>query len=285
MSEKENNTFLTEQAFDKDAHTDFRESMIYGDYLQLDMILDAQKPISDSHDEMLFVILHQSAELWMKLVLHEVTAAIECIKSDKIQSSLKMLSRVSRIQAQLIQSWDVLSTLTPADYLTFRDKLGQASGFQSYQYRSIEYSLGNKNPAMLSPHKHRPEIYEGVKAILDRPSLYDEVLRFLGRRGFDLPQDVLERDWSKPYQPNDAVKAAWHTVYSDTHTHWELYELAEKLVDLEDWFQQWRFRHMKTVERVIGFKRGTGGTAGVSYLKKALDLRFFPELRMIRTEL
>jgi len=276
---------LTKQAFDKDAHVDFRNTMSYGDYLSLETLLTSQHPVSDSHDEMLFIIIHQSVELWMKLTIHEILAAIENLKKDNINGSLKMLARVSRIQAQLIQSWDVLSTMTPADYLTFRDKLGKASGFQSYQYRMIEYALGNKNPAMLGPHRHNETLHDRVKAVLESPSLYDEAIRVLSRKGFTFSKEILERDWSKPYQPTDEVKAAWHKIYANPQQHWELYELAEKLVDLEDWFQQWRFRHMKTVERIIGFKRGTGGTAGVSYLKKALDLRFFPELWAIRTEL
>lgn len=275
----------TKQAFDENAHVDFSNEMSYGDYLDLSGLLSTQHPLSDSHDELLFIVIHQSTELWMKLIIHEITGAIQAIRNDHVQSALKMLSRVSRIQAQMIQSWDVLSTMTPADYLSFRDSLGKSSGFQSYQYRIIEYALGNKNPKMLSPHKHSTEIYERVRSFLESPSLYDEAIRLLARKGFAIPEQYTERDWVQPYEPNEAVQAAWNQIYHDSKTHWELYELAEKLVDLEDWFQQWRFRHMKTVQRIIGFKKGTGGTAGVSYLKKALDLQFFPELWDVRSEL
>lgn len=266
-------------------HTDFREDMTYGDYLQLDQILSAQKPLSSSHDEHLFVIIHQTTELWMKLILHELGAAIDILRADDIRPAFKMLSRVSRIQSQLIQSWDVLSTMTPADYLTFRDLLGHASGFQSHQYRTIEFMLGNKNRAMLEPHRDRPEIHRGLEAALNGPSLYDEAIALMARRGLPIADDVLNRDFSTRYAGHPSVRDAWMTVYRDTETNWDLYELAEELVDLEDWFQQWRFRHVTTVERIIGFKRGTGGTAGVSYLRKALDIRFFPELWEVRTEL
>ena len=266
-------------------HTDFRDGMTYGDYLGLDALLACQKPLSDKHDEVLFIIIHQATELWMKLVLHELEAAIRTIQGPDFRPAFKMLARISRIQSQLIQSWDVLSTLTPADYLTFRDLLGQASGFQSSQYRLIEFMLGNKNAAMLEPHRDRPEIHARLDAVLHRPSLYDEAIRVLARRGFGIADDVLERDWSQRYRSNPSVKAAWIEIYRNTETHWDLYEFAEELVDLEDWFQQWRFRHVTTVERIIGHKRGTGGTAGVAYLRKALDIRFFPELWELRTEL
>ena len=266
-------------------HTDFRENMTYGDYLALDQLLSCQKPLTDSHDEMLFVVIHQATELWMKLVIHEMEAAIGVLGSGNIRPAFKMLARVSRIQSQLIQSWDVLSTMTPADYLTFRDKLGHASGFQSYQYRTIEFLFGNKNDAMLQPHRDRPEIHGRLKAVLERPSLYDEAIRLLARRGFHLEPEAIERDWSQPYVAKPSVREAWSAIYRDTETYWDLYELAEELVDLEDWFQQWRFRHLTTVERIIGRKRGTGGTAGVGYLKQALDIRFFPELWEIRTVL
>ena len=268
-------------------HTDFREDMTYGDYLRLDRILDAQTPLSDQHDEHLFIIIHQTTELWMKLILHELRAAIDCMKGEDIRPAFKMLSRVSRIQSQLIQSWDVLSTMTPADYLTFRDLLGHASGFQSHQYRSIEFLFGNKNVSMLEPHRDRPEIHKELEATLKGPSLYDAAIGLLARRGFAIPDKVLKRDFSKRYTPQPPVRDAWLAIYRDTDTHWDLYELAEELVDLEDWFQQWRFRHVTTVERIIGFKRGTGGTAGVSYLRKAisLEIRFFPELWDVRTEL
>ncbi|MEX2453916.1 MAG: tryptophan 2,3-dioxygenase [Rhodospirillaceae bacterium] len=267
------------------AHTDFSEAMSYGDYLCLDKILSAQKPVSEEHDEHLFIVIHQTTELWMKLVLHELRAAIASLERDELRPAFKMLSRIGRIQSQLIQSWDVLSTLTPADYLTFRDRLGQSSGFQSHQYRQIEFLLGNKNAAMLEPHRDRPEIYGILKATLESPSLYDVVLRLLARRGLPVPDDVLHRDLTRRYTAHPGVAAVWLDVYRDTESRWTLYELAEELVDLEDWFQQWRFRHVTTVERIIGAKRGTGGTAGVAYLRKALDIRFFPELWDVRTEL
>ncbi len=267
------------------AHTDFRAEMSYGDYLRLDRLLACQKPLTARHDEVLFVIIHQAAELWMKLVIHELSAAIACIKHDDLQPAFKMTARVSRIQNQLIQSWDVLSTLTPADYMTFRGALGRASGFQSYQYRMIEFLLGNKSRAMLAPHRHRPDIHRALDIALEAPSLYDEALRLLARRGFTIATAVTERDFSQPYRPHRSVEAAWLAIYRDTERHWDLYELAEELVDLEDSFQQWRFRHVTTVERIIGSKRGTGGTAGVAYLRKALDIRFFPELWDLRTTL
>ena len=267
------------------AHTDFSESMTYGDYLRLDMILSAQQPLTEQHDERLFIIIHQATELWMKLVLHELEAAIAAIERDELRPAFKMLSRVSRIQSQLIQSWDVLSTMTPADYLTFRDRLGQSSGFQSHQYRQIEFLFGNKNEAMLEPHRDRPEIHARLLETLKRPSLYDAVLRLMAARGLPIPDEVLHRDVTKRYSAHPGVTAAWLTVYRDTETWWTVYELGEELVDLEDWFQQWRFRHVTTVERIIGAKRGTGGTAGVAYLRRALENRFFPELWDVRTEL
>ncbi len=268
-----------------EAHVDFSAAMSYGDYLRLDRLLDCQRPVSDQHDEMLFIIIHQATELWMKLVLHELRAATAQLRADALAASFKGMARVSRIQAQLIQSWDVLSTLTPADYLSFRDKLGRSSGFQSYQYRLIEFALGNKNAAMLEPHRHRPELHALLAAALSAPSLYDEVVALLARRGFAIDRALLSRDLSTPHRSDDSVRAAWLAVYRDTARHWDLYELAEELVDLEDWFQQWRFRHVTTVERIIGRKRGTGGTSGVGYLRQALDIRFFPELWEVRTEL
>jgi tryptophan 2,3-dioxygenase len=268
-----------------EAHVDFSAAMSYGDYLCLDQLLDCQRPISDQHDEMLFIIIHQATELWMKLVLHELRAATAQLRADALAASFKGMARVSRIQAQLIQSWDVLSTLTPADYLSFRDKLGRSSGFQSYQYRLIEFALGNKNATMLEPHHHRPELHALLAAALRAPSLYDEVVALLARRGFAIDRALLARDFSTPHRSDGSVRAAWLAIYRDTARHWDLYELAEELVDLEDWFQQWRFRHVTTVERIIGRKRGTGGTSGVGYLRQALDIRFFPELWEVRTEL
>jgi tryptophan 2,3-dioxygenase len=267
------------------AHTDFSAAMSYGDYLHLDEILSAQHPLSTQHDEMLFIIIHQATELWMKLALHELRAAVRFIRADNLAPAFKGLARVSRIQAQLIQSWDVLSTLTPADYTSFRSHLGQSSGFQSFQYRLVEFTIGNKNEAMLAPHRHLAGRYAELEAALRAPGLYDEAIALLARRGFAIDKAVLERDFAQPYVAHESVKEAWLAVYRDTASHWDLYELAEELVDLEDWFQQWRFRHVTTVERIIGRKPGTGGTAGVAYLRKALDIRFFPELWDLRTEL
>jgi tryptophan 2,3-dioxygenase len=270
---------------DHGAYWDLGESLSYGDYLQLDKLLGAQAPLSGQHDEMLFIVMHQASELWMKLCIHELRAAMAQIRQDALDPAFKMLARVSRVQAQLTQSWDVLSTMTPADYSAFRDSLGKSSGFQSYQYRTLEFLLGNKNGAMIEVHRRAPAIYQPLHEALHTPSLYDESLRLLGRRGFALPPDCLERDWSEPYVEQPEVVAAWLEVYRNTDEHWDLYELAEKLVDLDQRFQLWRFAHLKTVERIIGYKRGTGGTSGVSYLGKALELRFFPELWSVRTSM
>jgi tryptophan 2,3-dioxygenase len=267
----------------EDVRWDFREAMSYGGYLHLDKVLSSQQPRSSQHDEMLFITIHQVSELWIKLVLHEVGAALACVQEDRVGPAFKMLSRVKHIQTQLNLTWDVLSTLTPADYASFRDSLGSSSGFQSYQYRLLEFALGNKNAKMIEVHRHDPELFAKMKAALETPSFYDECLMLLARRGFAIPAGHIERNWGEPYEPSPEVEAAWLEIYRDTEKHWELYELAEKLVDIEDSFQQWRFRHMKTVERIIGHKRGTGGTSGVSYLKKALELRFFPELWNVRT--
>jgi tryptophan 2,3-dioxygenase len=268
------------------ARTDFSDQMSYGDYLSLDAILTAQHPQSDAHDEMLFIIQHQTSELWMKLAIREISAARKAIHGGDVRPAFKMLARVSRIFEQLNNAWDVLRTMTPSDYTTFRDALGPSSGFQSYQYRQIEFMLGNRNHAMLRPHAHREDITEMLKAELATPSLYDEALRLLdAEEGIDVPADVLNRDVSAPYAPDDAVIAAWQKVYSDPGKYWSLYELAEKLVDFEDYFRRWRFNHVTTVERVIGFKRGTGGTGGVSYLKKMLEVELFPELWRVRTAL
>jgi len=267
------------------AHTDFAGAMSYGDYLQLDTLLGAQLPRSDCHDEMLFIVIHQATELWMKLTLHELEAARRLVIADDLQPAFKHLARVSRIQSQLIQSWDVLSTMTPSDYSNFRDALGQSSGFQSVQYRLIEFALGNKQASMIAPHRHREELRARLEHALATTSLYDEAIRLLARRGFAIDASVLERDVREPYQANDSVLAAWAKVYRDPKRYWDLYQLAEELIDLEDWFQQWRFRHVTTVQRIIGRKRGTGGTAGVGYLRQVLDVTFFPELWDVRTEL
>ncbi|MCP4561554.1 MAG: tryptophan 2,3-dioxygenase [Bosea sp.] len=265
--------------------TDFKERMDYGSYLGLDLLLAAQKPLSDAPDELLFITIHQVQELWLKLATHELDGAIAAIREDELQPAFKSLARVSRIQAQLVTAWDVLSTMTPADYLAFRDALGQSSGFQSYQYRALEFRLGAKDPRMLAMHKHHPEHHAHLQELLHAPSLYDEALRLLARRGLPVPPDCIERDWSQPHVANEAIKAVWLSIYRDTHRYFDLYELAEELVDLEDQFQQWRFRHMKTVERIIGFKQGTGGSSGVKFLKTALERSFFPELWQLRSEL
>lgn len=257
----------------------------YGRYLGLDKLLSAQHPLSPEHDELLFIIIHQASELWMMLCIHELKAARDQIRTDELGPAFKMIARVAQVQRQLIQSWDVLTTMTPADYARIRSYLGQSSGFQSWQYRLLEFMLGNKNAAMIQVHRADPPAYHALATALTEPSLYDESLRLLARRGFTLPAECLDRDFSLPYQPHAAVEAAWCEVYRDTARYWDLYELAEKLVDLEGRFQQWRFNHMKTVERIIGYRAGTGGTSGVKYLVKALDTSFFPELLSLRTAL
>ncbi len=279
------NPALPTHAGEAEIHWDLGESPSYGDYLHLDPLLRAQRPLSQHHDEMLFIIMHQVSELWMKLCIHELRAAIKHVRGDDLGPAFKMLARVSRVQIQLAQSWDVLSTMTPADYSAFREALGKSSGFQSYQYRTLEYLIGNKNPALIEVHRKAPELYANLRDALHSPSLYDESLRLLARRGFAIPSEYLERDWSEPYKENTAVLEAWLTVYRNVEEHWDLYELAEKLVDLDQRFQLWRFAHLKTVERIIGHKRGTGGTSGVGYLAKAMELRFFPELWSVRTSI
>ena len=266
-------------------HWDLRETMSYGDYLGLDRLLACQNPLTQEHDEVLFIIMHQASELWIKLCLHEVAGATREIRSGELGAAFKMFARVGRVQANLIQSWEILSTMTPFDYGAFRDALGKSSGFQSFQYRMLEYRLGNKNAAMARVFESRPHIAAQVNAALTEPSIYDESLALLARRGFPVPRSKIERDFSEPYVPDADVREAWRQVYRDVETHWDLYELAEKLVDLEYRFHLWRFSHMKTVERIIGAKAGTGGTSGVTYLKKALELRFYPELWDVRGEL
>jgi tryptophan 2,3-dioxygenase len=289
MSDKAKNTGCPmNQPYDpstEGARTDFSDQMSYGDYLALDAVLTAQHPLTDAQDELLFIIQHQTSELWMKLAIREITAARDAIREGRLQPAFKMLARVSRIFEQLNNAWDVLRTMTPSDYTTFRDALGPSSGFQSYQYRQIEFMLGNRNHAMLRPHAHRDDITEMLNTELATPSLYDEALALLAREGIAVPDAVLSRDVSAPYAAHDDVIAAWHRVYSAPEKHWPLYELAEKLVDFEDYFRRWRFNHVTTVERVIGFKRGTGGTGGVSYLKKMLEVELFPELWRVRTTL
>ncbi len=264
---------------------DLAESLSYGQYLHLDKLLDAQRPLSYRHDEMLFIVIHQASELWMKLWLHELTATVDCVRRDDIGPTFKMLARISTIQQQLLQSWDVLATITPADYSAFRNALGKASGFQSRQYRLLEFLIGNKNAEMIKVFRADPASYEQLERALHAPSLYDEVLRLLSRRGFDLPPETIDRDFSQPYQASKAVAAAWLSVYHNAEKEWDLYQLAERLTDLDYRFQLWRFAHVKTVERIIGNKRGTGGSGGVSYLTKALELKFFPELWTVRTSM
>ncbi|HLR69107.1 tryptophan 2,3-dioxygenase [Virgibacillus alimentarius] len=275
------------QAFkdEKSIHTDFKEKMTYSDYLGLDTLLSSQHPLSDHHDEMLFITIHHVSEIWMKLILHEINSAISDIQSDNLSTSFKKLARVSQIQEQLKNVWNVLATLTPSEYIEFRDKLGNASGFQSYQNRLIEFALGYKTEYVLKIYEKNPELHQMLKEAHKAPSLYDVSIQALARAGLPIDEEVLNRDVSIAHKPNESVKKAWMTVYKNVDQYWELYELAEELVDIEDLFQQWRFRHMKTVERIIGFKIGTGGSGGVSYLKKVLDQYFFPELWELRTEL
>lgn len=267
------------------AQMSFEGRMSYADYLHLEKILDAQQTLSTAHDELLFIIQHQTSELWMKLAIHEVRSACRAIREDRLQPAFKMLTRVARIFEQLNNAWDVLRTMTPSEYTEFRGALGQSSGFQSWQYRAIEFLAGNRNLAMLKPHEHVPEVMKRLEAILAEPSLYDEALRLLRRQGFDIGLDADRADRRQVRRENDAVLAAWREIYRDPEHHWELYELAEKLVDFEDYFRRWRFNHVTTVERIIGLKRGTGGTAGVSYLRKMLEVVLFPELWKVRTEL
>jgi tryptophan 2,3-dioxygenase len=267
------------------AQLDFSADMSYGDYLHLDQVLEAQHPLSPAHDEMLFIVQHQTSELWMKLLLHELHGAIAHIACDDLPSAFKMLARVSKIMEQLVHAWDVLATMTPPEYSAIRPFLAQSSGFQSWQYRCIEFGLGNKNGAMLQPHRHAPQRLAQVEAAWRAPSLYDEAIRLMGRRGLPVPASHTVRDWTQPYTASPAVEAAWLLAYRDPTQHWDLYQLGEELTDLEDTFRLWRFRHVTTVERVIGFKRGTGGTHGVGYLRKMLDVVLFPEIWTLRTAL
>ena len=273
------------------ARLDFSAAMSYGDYLHLDAVLGAQHPLSPAHDEMLFIVQHQTSELWMKLMLHELRAAVAAVAADRLAPAFKMLARVSRIMEQLVHAWDVLATMTPPEYSAIRPYLAQSSGFQSWQYRCIEFMLGNKSAAMLKPHAHAPERLAEVAAALHAPSLYDESLRLLARRGLGVPASHLQRDFSLPYTASAEVEQAWLTVYrtpeggSSAHPHWDLYQLGEELTDLEDAFKLWRFRHVSTVTRIIGHKPGTGGTSGVGYLRRMLDVSLFPELWQLRTDL
>ena len=270
---------------DEPVHWDLGSSLSYGEYLQLDKLLAAQKPLSGEHNEVLFIIVHQVSELWMRLMLHELTGALACVHKDDLDPALKMLARISRTQAQLISVWSVLSTMSPFEYSAFRNALGRSSGFQSVQYRLLEFTLGNKNAELLAVHQRDQAGYETLQRALAAPSLYDEVLFLLSRRGYEIPEDYLARDFSLPYRASKQVAGAWLGVYHNADKDWDLYELAERLVDLDQNFQLWRCHHLKTVERIIGYKPGTGGTGGVSYLAKALELKFFPELWQIRTSM
>ena len=273
------------RALEKSIHTDLGDRLTYGKYLRLDDILNAQDRVSDEHDEMLFIIIHQASELWLKLAGHEVEAAIRNIAERDFRHAFKVIARVKLILTQLTQSWSILSTMTPVDYLKFRDKLGPASGFQSHSYRKLEFLLGNKNRKLVQVHRHDAAVYDELMAVLESPSLYDIVLRKLADDGFEIDASKLQRDFSEPYEPDDSVQAAWFAIYRDPDKYFELYELAEKLVDIEDAFQNWRFKHMYTVQRIIGSRPGTGGSSGVPFLKKAIETSFFPELFAIRTDL
>ncbi|MBK6674007.1 MAG: tryptophan 2,3-dioxygenase [Proteobacteria bacterium] len=266
-------------------HWDLGSSQSYGEYLHLERVLSAQQPLSGEHDEMMFIIVHQVSELWIRLFLHELEFVQRCVIKDDLDPSFKALQRISKVQSQLFGAWEIMATMTPSDYTLFRNQLGRSSGFQSVQYRLMEFGLGNKNADMIRVHQRNPEDYARLKRALLAPSLYDEVLRLLSRRGYGVPQELLDRDFSQPWVASKAVTGAWLGVYHNADKDWDLYELAEGLVDLDHRFQLWRFQHMKTVERIIGHKPGTGGTSGVSYLAKALELRFFPELWQARTSL
>jgi tryptophan 2,3-dioxygenase len=275
----------TERPLESGIRRDLREDLTYSDYLRLDLLLSAQQPLSSHHDELLFIIQHQTSELWIRLLIHELGSACRNLAADRTNVALKDLARVKHIQRQLFEQWAVLETLTPSEYADFRDLLSQASGFQSLQYRILEFRLGNKTPEMLEVFQHAPEEQRRLREALDAPSLYDEVLRLLGRRGFAIPPERVERDWSEPMEPDPRLVEVFKTIYEARGPNWDVYELCEELVDIEESFQLWRFRHLKTVERIIGGKRGTGGSSGTEFLRAALDLRFFPELWDVRTEI
>jgi len=278
---------MNRREFEKSIHVDLSGSSSYSDYLCLDRLLSAQKPRSrpPHHDEMLFVIQHQTSELWMKLMIHELQAVLRNVRADQLEPTFKILARVGQIQRMLFEQWSVLETLTPTEYLQFRGVLEHASGLQSFQYRGIEFLLGNKDENMLAPHQHVPEVHDWLKGLLESPSIYDEFLRYLFRKGHPIPSKVVERDWSQPYERSEAVVKVFQKIYENTEQFWDEYEMCEKLVDVEERFQLWRFRHMKTVHRIIGLKPGTGGSSGVNFLRKALELTFFPELWDVRTQL
>lgn len=268
-------------------HTDFRNEMSYGGYLALDTLLDAQRPVSDPehHDEMLFIIAHQTSELWLKLMLHETRSAMSLLAGDEMRIALKRIARVKHIQRTLTDQWSVLATLTPTEYAQFRGFLGHASGFQSWQYRAVEFALGNKHAGMLPVHEADPGAHAVLTELLHAPSLYDEFLRCLARRGHAIPQRVLDRDVTRAHTADDELTEVFVSIYADAERHWDVYEACEELVDLEDNFQLWRFRHLKTVTRTIGTKTGTGGSSGTGFLQRALDLTFFPELFAVRTRI
>jgi tryptophan 2,3-dioxygenase len=268
-------------------HRDLRDRMTYASYLGLDRVLSAQQPLSEPphHDEMLFIVQHQVTELWMKLIIHELEAAMESIRNDRLEPCFKVLARVKQVQQQMYHQWSVLETLTPAEYARFRHVFGQASGFQSVQFRLLEFLLGNKEASYLAVFAHDPVATARLRAALESPSIYDEFLRLLARRGMPVPAERVERDWSETCESHPGVVAVLKTIYEDTRNHWDAYDMCEKLVDLETNFQLWRFRHLKTVERIIGFKRGTGGSSGVRFLREAIDIRLFPELIDVRTEI
>ncbi len=270
---------------EKSIHVDLSRQETYGGYLQLDRLLNSQTPRTAVHDEMLFIVQHQTSELWMKLMLHELDAALEFVKRDQLEASFKIFSRVAHIQRMLFEQWAVLETMTPSEYLQFRDALGRSSGFQSYQYRALEFMLGNKDANLLLPHRQDEAVHASLSKRLAQPSLYDEFLRYLSRHGFPVPKECVERDFTLPYKKHEAIVAIFRDVYEQPEKYWDAYEMAEKLVDVEERFQLWRFRHMKTVHRIIGHKQGTGGSSGVTFLQRALELTFFPELWDVRTEL
>jgi tryptophan 2,3-dioxygenase len=272
---------------ESDIQTDLKDRLTYGGYLALDKLLEAQSPLSHPphHDEMLFIIQHQVSELWMKLIIHELQAAMAAIRADDLSPALKVLARVKQVQKQLFEMWGVLSTLTPSEYAEFRDVLGPASGFQSAQYRQIEFLLGNKNADYLKVFAHDVELHQAVEKALIEPSLYDEFLCFLARAGHPVPKACVQRDWSEPYEENPDLLPVLQVIYEQRENHWDAYQTCEQLIDIEEWFQMWRFRHMKTVERIIGHKPGTGGSSGVGFLKQALSLTFFPELLAVRTQI
>ncbi len=276
---------MNQRELEQGIHVDLSRQETYAGYLQLDRLLASQVPRSPEHDELLFIIQHQTSELWMKLMLHELDRALDCVKRDDLEATFKIFARVGHIQRMLFEQWAVLETMTPTEYLTFRDALGKSSGFQSYQYRALEFMLGNKDENLLLPHRSTPEVHAWLSQRLQQPSLYDEFLRYLHRKGYAVPADRAERDWKKPYEKSDGVMRVFKTVYEQPEQHWLAYDMAEKLVDVEERFQLWRFRHMKTVHRIIGHKMGTGGSSGVTFLQRALGVSFFPELWDVRTEL